>query len=92
MGANFVSFTLKGTQAEVRKQFDDAVQQSLFSDGHEYSGEIGMANGLKFCRLDRVHTPTEANEWLQENAQKWEEALAVRLTDDQWAIGAWCSS
>jgi hypothetical protein len=38
---------------------------------------------------------SDADSWLSENCQKWEDALAVTFKDAdgkaQWFIGAWCA-
>ena len=94
MGANFVSvdYPARFQKETVQVAFDHAVKQSRFEDGHEYSGEIGMASGLLFAEQKPFETEDAALEWLQDHAQKWEEAQCVRLTDGRWIIGAWCAS
>ena len=43
MGASLVSRSYPGkTQAQAQKLWDAACEQSLYEDGHSYSGEIGM--------------------------------------------------
>lgn len=90
MGANFVSFNLKGGKLTVAKEFELRREQDLYDNGHSYSGGIGMASGLEF--EDRLFaSDDDADEALVENCQKWEEAKAVRV-GDHWRIGAWCAS
>lgn len=97
MGANYCSLAFKGdlTKEEVREQFDSAVNESRYESGHCYSGEIGMATGLKFTGRE-FPTLEEAENYVEDTAEKWEEALCVRYTDKDgvawWYIGAWCSS
>jgi hypothetical protein len=104
MGANFETMNVDGgkTRAEVKSIFESAQDQDRYENGHSYSGGFGMASGLKF--VDRTwqgkelifETEQDADTWLSENCQKWEEAQAVKFRDKngktQWMIGAWCSS
>ena len=95
MGANFVSFNAPWkSQQEVRRDFEEAQRQDQWENGHCYSGGIGMARGLKFTASTFV-TDKEADEWLMYHAQKWEEALVVKVEESgkpPFRIGAWCSS
>jgi len=101
MGANYVELKLKGSHQQVRKLFESAQDDDRYENGHCYSGGIGMARGLKFVSKSFTDE-REAAEWIMDHAQKWEEALAVRIgeggqwsTDDEkqvYLIGAWCSS
>lgn len=80
MGANFCTMTLDGrlTKDQVRVEFEVRQDQ----DGHDhgrggYSGSFYEARGLRFT--DRIfETHDEAYEYLENTAQKWEAALAVR--------------
>lgn len=96
MGACFQSMTLDGklTRKEVEAKFESAQADDRYENGHSYSGGFGMASGLTFVGKT-FNTEDAANEYLQETAQKWENALAVTFTKDgaaHWMIGAWCSS
>jgi len=98
MGASFNTMTCAPILDEkgVRKEFEDARETDRYENGHSYSGGFGMARGLKF-RNDLIFPNEEAGtDWLQNNAQKWEEAIVVRFIDKngikEWLIGAWCSS
>lgn len=96
MGANFDYRTYKNTGKEhVKKQWDEDHSQDLYDNGHSYSGGIGMTNGVKW--LSNVFkTFEEAENYVMDNAEKWEEALAVRYQDEKgeehYLIGGWCSS
>jgi hypothetical protein len=100
MGANFVDYTIRGgNEKYVQKKFDEMQEECLHENGHSYSGEIGMANGLKFTgKIFKSYA--EAEEFLCDTAQKWEEALVCQYREGQgkhegqlaWLIGAWCSS
>ena len=109
MGASFNTFKVPGTltKSEVKVRFDEAQSQDRHENGHSYSGGIGMANGLVF--IGKTFPDIQvAQDWLDENAQKWGPALAVTATDNRlrlwndtlnpefdkpvWVIGAVCSS
>jgi len=105
MGACFDVRVLKKsdcpTKAEVRERFRQIQDADCFENGHSYSGTIGMASGLKFVDMS-FDSIDEAEEWVDDHAEKWEEALCVSakgfLGDgspdkvDFWVIGAICSS
>jgi hypothetical protein len=97
MGASWQMMQVPGdkTWNEVTDLFADVQDQDLYENGHSYSGGFGMARGLK--RVNQTFDSSRmAERWLQENAQKWEEALAVTVAEGgqpaYWLIGAWCSS
>lgn len=95
MGAIFQVTTAEGRldQTAVIANFQQIRELDLLANGHSYSGGFGMATGLIFTGLEFVDADT-ANEWLEHNCRKWEEALAVRyLAGDatRWMIGAVCS-
>lgn len=99
MGANFVDFVAGGTEARVRKVFAEAQEQSWYESGHSYSGEIGMASGIEFPKVEPFASEKAAREWLEDHCEKWEAALAVRIPSagrkghrHWWLIGAWCAS
>ena len=92
MGACFNHTVIKGTKDEVRLAFEAIQDLDRYENGHSYSGGFGMARGLEFDHLNRVHTEQEAYDWLCDNTSKWGPAVAVRLDGGQWMIGAWCSS
>jgi hypothetical protein len=99
MGANYVSFTVQGTQEEVLKAFDRAQEQDRYENGHCYSGGIGMARGLKFVDAVSFVDQAKADQWISDHAEKWDEALAVRILRPggrrgarTYLIGAWCAS
>lgn len=97
MGAYFNEMKVDGskTRNEVKEIFSDAQDTDRYENGHSYSGGFGMASGLKFPEKT-FKSEDEALDWLQDNAQKWREALAVTVKEDDkpacWLIGAWCAS
>lgn len=95
MGAVFndTTFPPEMTEAAVREAFSAIQDQDRWENGHLYSGGFGMAEGLTVVSDHPQFTRAEdARKWLVANAEKWREALAVRLDDGTWVIGAWCSS
>jgi hypothetical protein len=95
MGAEFNTLKVDSTdRLAIRKAFDSAQSSDLHDNGHSYSGGIGMAEGLEF-KDKTFETYQDAETWLCDNAQKWENALAVTLLKHNkkyTLIGAWCSS
>ena len=84
MGAQYQEMRLHGdlATAEVQNKFQQAQEQDRYENGHIYSGGFGMATGLEFVAGSRTFPRLEdASKWLQENAQKWRAALAVRAKD-----------
>lgn len=97
MGAFYNTMRRDGdlTKDQLRSVFEAAQQQDRYENGHMYSGGFGMAAGLSIT--DKKFTGwQEADEYLQEHCQKWENALAVRLEEKGeppvWYIAAWCAS
>lgn len=91
MGAAFVTMKAKGTPAEVKQQFESAQGRDRYENGHMYSGGFGMCRGLAFATPNKVYTEHDAYEYTVEAAQKWGAALAVKLGDAEYFIGAWCA-
>lgn len=95
MGAEFQVMTVNSTnRVKIKKQFKSAQETDLYDNGHFYSGGFGMAPGLEFNDSKTFETYDEAEQWLLDNAQKWENAIAVPVKDGKkiiYAIGAWCS-
>lgn len=98
MGACFNSRTYDGklTKKEVEKLWNNAVEESLYENGHSYSGCIGMlGNGISW---DAKEFPTEreADDYLSDKHEKWNNAMGVKYTNSDgkkmWLIGGWCSS
>lgn len=99
MGANFVSIKMRGdlNPGEMRRDFELMQDQDRYENGHSYSGGIGMARGLKILSYPNFINDKDAENWLVEHCEKWEEAKAVQIKDKDgmvghYIIGAWCSS
>jgi hypothetical protein len=75
---------------------EDRMEDSRYESGHSYSGEIGMAHGIRWTG-QRFTDRNAAYDWLEDNAEKWGPALGVALRDTEagkttFIFGAWCSS
>jgi hypothetical protein len=105
MGACFQEMIVpfRHQRKEIEKIFERVQDQDRYENGHSYSGGFGMATGLTFVMSRVFHDEAAARDWLQDNAQKWENALAVQFytgsegdgsipEERKWLIGAWCSS
>ncbi|SHG88081.1 hypothetical protein [Bradyrhizobium erythrophlei] len=97
MGANFETMTLDGKldREAVKQKFAEAQDQDRYENGHSYSGGFGMASGLMFVAGDEFADAKSANDYLDANCRKWEEARAVRFKrgdKTHWMIGAICAS
>jgi len=87
---------------EIEKKWNAAIEQAKYDYGHSgYTGSIAeMPSGINW--QDDVHFEdrSDAEEYLEENHNKWDRAMAVSYTavmkDDstskRWLIGGWCSS
>ena len=96
MGACFESVVIKGeNETEAKKKFEAIQENDRYENGHSYSGTIGMADGIKFTGQSFA-SRNEAEEYLVNTCQKWEEALAVKFKNQKgeinFLVGAWCSS
>ena len=91
MGCNFVSMTVDGsaTEEQVAEHFRHEQDEDRYYNGHVYSGGMGMATGLTFTKKEFPNADA-AHEWLENHAQKWGRALAVRCPG-YWVIGANCA-
>ena len=88
MGATFLEETLDGklTADQVRKQFDQMSSDAAHRSGNEYSGDWNMCSGIS-VRPEKVFPSyKEAVEWLDQNCQKWENAIAVRYKHSKTTV------
>lgn len=96
MGASFNLMHATGDRRKVAEEFQKVQDTDRYDNGHSYSGGFGMASGLSFSPQSfAADKEEEAVTWLEDNAQKWGPALAVKVgsdSDQHWLIGAWCSS
>ena len=98
MGANFNFYTFKDSlgKSAILSSWDAEVDGSLHDSGHMYSGGIGMlGHGIDWQGRVPFDSEEAAEDWLSENHQKWDKAMAVQYREDDVlhrAIGGWCSS
>lgn len=100
MGAEFDSRTYSTKKPmdknEVQKRFSNDQDECRHENGHSYSGGIGMAPGLEFPDVPMFETLDDADQWVADNAEKWENALGVffktKTGEIRCFVGAWCSS
>ena len=94
MGASFNTMTFdlsKMTISEAKEQWNQEVEESLFEDGHSYSGGIGMlGSGFSIVNSEARDT-SEADDWICDHHNKWDGAMAMRTQDKQLVVGGWCS-
>jgi hypothetical protein len=96
MGAEFNQMIVNSTKtSEIRTAFENAKDQDLHENGHSYSGGWGMCPDLS-VKSNSFESANAASDWLADNCQKWESALAVEFKSKDGTIktmiGAWCSS
>lgn len=98
MGANFdCRVFADSTRKKVAKQWADAVEQSAYDDGHQYSGCIGMMSAEDIVWHDlRLQSLNAARDHVENNHEKWEPPMAVsyKQADGKvyWVIGGLCAS
>ena len=77
-------------------QFASAMDESLYQDGHSYSGEIGMLIGPIDWQDKEFGSWREAEKYLAETQDKFDGPMAVSFVTTEgvkgWIIGGWCSS
>lgn len=76
------------TAKQVEKAHDQLVKQAQYDHGHAgYSGTFAESPGVTVSSLE-FDNEEEAEEYLNENTKKWENAIAVRIKGtDTWVIG-----
>ena len=93
MGANFQEFQLPQESKEsARLQFGKMQDEDRYENGHgAYSGGVGTCAGLAFHEKE-FDTIEEARDYVEERAEKWGNAVAVRVKGrGGWFVGAWCA-
>ena len=95
MGAemDFETYDEKPTQDD----YNDLIAGRQYSDGHGgYSGTFAEAAGTLKFHHEKKDDAAAAEEWLNQNCQKWEPGIAVEFTsgenETKWLVGACCSS
>ena len=95
MGAslNCVSFA-SDAKDKIKESWDSMVQDSLWEDGHSYSGGIGMLAGPINWRDMRLESSAAAEDYISERHAKWDGPMSVSYAKGDksgWIIGGWCS-
>ena len=102
MGAHSDFIVIKCTKDDLHKQFRAEHDQMEFEDGHSgYNGTLSTCNGLKIGTLpeDVEITDTEnpymnnaVCDFILDNTEKRDKAMAIEITDGVWLIGGWAAS
>jgi len=106
MGASEDARTFEApNRAAAEKIAAELMEQDRFENGHEYSGTIGMASGIRTFVHPKPLTDkqaeafifgTEARGWQDAKAEKWGPAILVNVRSNgnrkkRWTLGAMCS-
>ena len=87
MGATVEVYTVKCKKNELKEKANELRNEARYDHGHSgYSGTIAEDNG-QLTIYSEVMTEREAEDHIYENAQKWENSLAIPLGNDVWMIG-----
>ena len=82
----------KMTDEEVQKEFQELKEDCEYRFGHEgYTGTLAEKPGVKIICRDMNMDKKQAEEYISENNNKWDDAYAVKLSDGTWVIGGVCS-
>jgi hypothetical protein len=96
MGACFDSTFLKSHDvAAAKEEFRRVCEDRAWECGHGgYTGTLAETHGrISFFHSLEFDSRDDAEDWIDENADKWGPALAVRIKGmDGWFAGAICSS
>jgi len=91
MGATFAYRVYEKMSIDkVKKKWNQDVKQSLYENGHQYSGDIGML-GQGFIMKSKVKSLDDAITYIEDHHEKWNRAICVPYPEG-FAIGGWCSS
>lgn len=98
MGASTSFRTYKASLgvSKITELWKEAVEQSLYENGHSYSGEIGMlGTNIQTWKDLNFGDKNGAGEYIYNHHQKWNAAMSVSYIlngEKYWLIGGWCSS
>ena len=91
MGATNLSIIIRAKdQNEFRKKFNQMCERSRDESGSSYSGEWGMKDNVKIVTSKFTDINAIVEE-LEEKADKWGDALAVKLKENEYLVVA-CAS
>ena len=102
MGAHSDFIVIKCNKEELRKEFRNAQEQMEYEDGHDgYNGTLSTCDGLKFGTLPKDVEITDTEnpymnnavcDFILDNTEKRDKAMAIEITDGVWLIGGWAAS
>lgn len=95
MGAEFYCQKVKAKSvSELTAAFSSLVSQAQYEHGHGgYTGTFAEAPGLTVDESVTFSTYNEAENYIDSKAQKWEDAIAVRVKptdpakEPYWVVG-----
>lgn len=97
MGAIFITMRVDSTnKSNVKEAFKERVDEDIYEYGHNcYNGTFSTMEGLSLS--DKEFTDAnEAREYISDNTEKWENALAVTVKEDGkepfTLIGGWAAT
>jgi hypothetical protein len=89
MGAENQTYRVKAKNlTDLKEKYNELVEEACFYHGHGgYTGTIAESPGLTVT--SQVLSESEAEDWLFDNAKKWEDTLAVKIkdTEEDWILG-----
>jgi len=94
MGAEVNYYEVKCKKSELNNEANDLREQCQYDHGHSgYTGTIAEDNG-KLTVIETPMTLDDAENYIDENAQKWKSSIAIKIADNEnlWLIGGVYSS
>ncbi len=89
-GGTTLMASVEGDREAVMKAFKERVE-SVERPG-PYSGDWDQFGGIDFKNsYKKFETKDEAWDWIENNHEKWDDAMAIEYQPGQWAIGGWVS-
>lgn len=80
------------TESDAVQEADKVIDACLYESGHGgFSGTFAECTGVTVRKDVHFSDQYEAEEWLDNNAEKWGDAIIVKLNDG-YCMGANCSS
>ncbi|HUS51713.1 MAG TPA: hypothetical protein VMZ91_16215 [Candidatus Paceibacterota bacterium] len=83
---------LKLSNKELNSEWIEIQEQKCYDYGHAgYTGTLAEKINMTIHKDKVFNTKEEAEEWIEENNDKWENADCVKIKDQGWLIGGICS-
>ena len=95
MGAEVQYYKVNCKESELEDRANDLREDARYEHGHGgYTGTIAEDNGRVKVTGFKAKTVREAEDYIDNNAKKWEDTLAVELEDepDTYILGGVYSS